>query len=129
MQARKPRKAKLPVPLERLEQMAYVSWFYLAYPGKRLAKFNNEGTRSALQTHRLIKEGLLPGVPDIVILVPRKPHHGLYIEFKRRKGGVVSPAQREVINYLNFEGMLAIVACGWDDAREATIKYMNGEKW
>ncbi len=129
MQARKPRKAKLAVPLERLEQMAYVSWFYLAYPSKKLAKFNNEGTRSALQTHRLIKEGLLPGMPDIVVLVARKPWHSLLIEFKRRKGGVVSPAQKETITYLNSEGMLAIVAFGWDDAREATIKYMNGEKW
>ena len=129
MQARKPRKAKLAVPTERSEQRSFVKWFYMQYPNKRLAKFCNEGKRTELQTSLLIYEGMLVGAPDMVIFVARRPYHGLLIEMKRRKHGIVSKAQQEQIAYLNSEQYLAIICFGWDDAREATIKYMNGEKW
>lgn len=115
-------------PTERQEQRAYVSWFYKAYPGERLAKFCNEGRRTAAQTRLLISEGLYVGVPDIVVCTKRAAFGALFIEMKRRRGGIASDAQKLAIAHLNANGYLALICRGWDEAREATIKYMQGEK-
>ncbi len=125
--AKRPRKRA--VPKERSEQRNFVKWFYLQYPNEKLAKFHNEGARTPLQAHLAALEGLLPGACDLNIPIARKPYHGLYIEFKRISGGVVSKAQAQVIEYLNSRGYKAIICCGWDAARIATIEYMNGESW
>lgn len=94
-----------------------------------MAKFHNEGIRTELQTRLLLMEGLLPGIPDLWVLAARKPFHGLLVEFKRRKGGVVSEAQERIIAHLNAKGYKAVICRGWDEAREATIAYMSGEVW
>lgn len=123
------KKPKINPPKERIEQRAFVKWFYLAYPQEKLAKFFNDGIRHPIQATVMALEGLLKGMPDVMIPVPRKPHHGLLIEFKRTSGGVVSKEQEKIIEYLNARGYKAIICCGWDAAREATIEYMKGEVW
>lgn len=124
-----PRKAKAPIAKERSEQRAFVRWFALQYPGELLAKNCNDLVRNERQAFLMALEGLLPGMPDVCIMAPRKPWHSLFIELKRRRGGIVSDAQKEIIARLNKVGYLAIVCYGWDEARNATIKYMQGERW
>ena len=68
----------------------------------------NGGLRSKATALKLWKEGVQSGVPDLIILdpPPAKTAVGTALEFKRRKGGVVSAAQ---------EGWLeAFAARGWE---------------
>ena len=88
-----------PIPTEDEEQFALIDWLELC--GLRFAHVPNSTFTKhmsvKMKNHRL---GVRPGVPDLMILIP--PHrskdgegHLLWVELKRRKGGVVSKEQRE----------------------------------
>lgn len=86
----------------------------------------NGGARDIQTAARLKKEGVVPGVPDYLLLVPRSGYHGMAIELKRRNGGVLSAAQIEIIELLNGHGYYAAVAGGWESARDLILQYLNG---
>ena len=99
------------IPTEHEEQRAFVSWFRKTFTGVLIAAIPNGGQRSKSQGAKLMLEGVLPGMPDLFI-----PAWGLFIEFKRRKGGSLSPEQKEVIPQLEAAGYRVIVAKGCHDA-------------
>lgn len=64
--------------------------------------------RTAIKAKR---EGMRKGVPDLFV-----PKWKLWIEFKRSKGGTVSPEQKEWHEYLEDHcGDIVIIARGCDD--------------
>lgn len=79
----------------------------------------------SITAKRLIREGMRPGVPDMFLPVPSKPFNGLFIELKRKVGGVVSSAQQEWIDSLQAQGYRAVVCNGFDEARETIIEYLD----
>ena len=97
---------------EHQEQKLFVKWFELQYPKVRLFAIPNGGNRNARTGAMLKLEGVRKGVPDIFI-----PEWRLWLEFKISKGGRVKPEQREWIDYLNGCGYTAIVANGFDVAK------------
>ena len=86
----------------------------------------NGGSRNRIEAHNLKLEGVKAGVPDICLPVPCGNYHGLYIELKRTKGGVVSDAQKEWIEMLNGRGYLAVVAKGANEAIKVISDYLKG---
>jgi hypothetical protein len=112
-------------PTEAKEQKAFVSWMRLQYPDVIIFSVPNHLIRSQAQAMNEYSMGLLVGVPDLAIMEPRGPWHGLFIEMKRREGGIVSGAQDSVIARLNDKGYHAIVAQGWHEAMEATQEYFS----
>lgn len=99
------------VPLEHDEQVAFVHWFRLQFPHVKILAIPN-GTRASIGAAiKAKKEGVSSGVPDLYI-----PAWKLWVEMKRQKGGVVSPEQKEWIQYLESIGDRVIVARGWVDA-------------
>lgn len=116
------------VPTESEEQQLLISWVRRSlgkYPElNMLYHVTNEGKRSPATGARLKAEGLQPGVPDLCLAVARGEHHGLYIEMKRTKGGRVSPEQARWIEKLSREGYVAVVCRGWEQAREAILRYL-----
>ena len=115
-------------PRESVEQQTLIKWARLArgkYPElDMLYHITNEGKRSVVTGARLKSEGLKPGVPDLCLAVARGGAHGLYIEMKRTKGGRVSPEQARWIEKLSREGYVAVVCRGWEQAREAILRYL-----
>lgn len=77
----------------------------------------NGGARSAATAGKLKAEGVKPGVPDLCLPVPRAQWHGLYLEMKRERGGVLSPQQRWWLAELERQGYL-VTRC---NGREAAI--------
>lgn len=124
-------RSDLLVPLEDEEQMALVDWLELC--GLRFAHIPNSTYTKhmsvKMKNHRL---GVRPGVPDLMVLVsPERSKDGeghlIWIEMKRRKGGVVSPEQRAWLTafmMLESPNIHAVVAKGWDEAREAVLEYL-----
>ena len=112
-------------PTEAREQKAFVRWFTLQYADDILFSIPNHLIRSPAQAMNEFALGLRKGMPDLGILRPCGPYHGLFVEMKRSTGGIVSEAQETMIAKLNYRGYKAIVAEGADEAMQATKDYMN----
>jgi hypothetical protein len=108
------------IPSEHIEQARFVSWFRQKYKGVRIFAIANGGWRSPATGARLKAEGVSRGVPDLFV-----PAHNLWIEMKRSKGGVLSPEQRDWINYLEMLGNTVFVCHGADHAKDAVDKFFS----
>ena len=101
---------------EHLQQVRLVSWFRRSYPNTRIFAIPNGGHRGASQGASLKAEGVTPGVPDLFV-----PAWLLWLEMKRETGGIVSPVQRDWIQYLEGIGHLVIVGRGFEDAKQQIL--------
>jgi hypothetical protein len=111
------RGAILTAPSEDYEQMLFVQWFKRTYPTIKFFSIPNGGHRHIAVAAKMKATGQSPGVPDLHI-----PAWNLWIEFKRIKGGTVSPAQKDWISYLEGIGHTVIIGRGFENAREQVIK-------
>jgi len=69
--------------------------------------------------------GMKKGVPDLHLPVASRGFHSLYIELKKKKGGVEEPEQIARISRLNDEGNYALFCYGIAQAID-TIKWYLG---
>ena len=74
------RPVKKPIHHEEAEQVAVVN--YCAVRNIPIFAVPNGGHRNALEAKNLKRSGVKAGVPDLVIPLPNKTHHGLFIEMK-----------------------------------------------
>lgn len=118
-------------------QTACVSWFRLAYPKWALLLFAvpNGGRRDAVTGARLKAEGVVPGVSDLILLVPapRIEHdeyiglwHGFCIEMKTLKGRQTE-SQKAWQRKVEAEGYRYEVVRTLDQFMAAINFYMNGK--
>ena len=77
-------------------QCACVRWFNLQWPQYRglLFAVPNGGARSKATAGKLKAEGVVPGVADLILLVPKQWAFALCIEMKTSKGRQ-SPEQKQ----------------------------------
>lgn len=118
---------------EHSEQAAVIQWkninlyrypdlaWLLAVPnGAKLPYTKNKfGKRFSPQAHRLLAEGLLPGVSDLFLPVPRWGFHGLWIEMKVGNNKP-TPDQLAFMEAMNRYGYLA-TACWYQTMTIRTI--------
>lgn len=104
-----------PTPTEAEEQATLVEWLELK-GWKFTAIPNSTYTTSHAQKFKNYRQGLRPGLPDLLIVLPRR--QGLaFVEMKRTKGGTLSQVQREWIDALDvIDGVCAKVCYGADEA-------------
>jgi hypothetical protein len=114
------------VPKESDEQIMFVTW--LKKHGIRVSASANGGWRNLFEAMKLKRMGVSPGFPDIEIPFPSGPYHGLYIELKPIKGGRLSDAQQDWLNYLNKNGYYAVRANGYEEAKAVVIQYLSFSK-
>lgn len=68
--------------------------------------------------------GLRRGVPDYMVVTTKGI---MFIEMKRRKGGVLSPKQKEWLKHLNEYGKVPAVECkGFPEAKNALTRFIYG---
>lgn len=101
------------IPSEHQEQVAFIKWFRQQYKGVLIFAIPNAGVRSPQLAAYMKAEGLVPGIPDLCI-----PEWNTWIEFKRVKGGKVSPEQAEIHQRLQAIGHTVLVAHGCEMAIE-----------
>ncbi len=114
--------------LEHAEQCALLKWWRLQYPAKSRLLFAipNGGARNAITGAMLKAEGVLAGVPDLFLAVPAGGRHGLFIELKRRQGGKVSQAQKDMLEALQGAGYMTAICRGWLEAKAVIQSYLAG---
>lgn len=123
------RKQSVPTRYEGDEQEAlfdWAEWQLGLFPElDYMHAIPNGGSRHPAEAARLKKQGVKPGVPDIFLPVPRGRYHGLYIEMKREKTGVVSDDQRKWIHFLESMDFKTTVCFGFDAAKYVIQAYMK----
>lgn len=88
----------------------------------------NGGYRNPKEAARLKAEGVLAGVPDILVAKATSKYHGLFLEFKTPKGRT-SVIQNKVIEKLRDEGYCVRVVRSVDEAWNVLLKYLAEELW
>ena len=124
------------IPSEHAEQVAFVARcrreniFVFSIPNGVLIEDDEEDKKFAkkpkydkyAQINKLKAEGLTAGIPDLFI-----PEYKLFIEMKRRDGGVVSESQKKVHKILRELDYKVEVtngaACAW-----AVVEKERGKK-
>lgn len=113
---------------EHQVQSELVARFRLAYPGLRRVLFAipNGGRRDRRAAGLLKAEGVLAGVPDLMLAVPSGDFSGLFIEVKRPDGrGRVSKEQREVAALLRRQGYRVEVVDSADVGMRVIEEYLT----
>ncbi len=111
---------------EECEQIKFVIW--LQKKGFRLHHSPNGGRRSIVEGAKFKRMGTSAGFPDIEVPYPCGKYHGFYIEMKPEKGGNLSSAQQEWLNYLREKGYFAEKAHGFLEAKEMFEHYISLNK-
>ena len=117
------------LPSEHKEQTDLVSWWNEwgpkhGYPEQALFAIPNGGLRNPRTCAMLKQEGVRAGVPDLFLALKG----GLWIEMKRRQGGIVSTAQTWFHLFLWNQGFHVRVCHGSDEARRAILKHLGAEE-
>lgn len=102
-----------PARTEHVEQREFVSWFRKTFPAIRILAIPNGSQRSRTTGARLKAEGVVAGVPDLLV-----PAWSLWIEMKRADGGAVSAVQKDWHRYLESIDHTVIVCAGFLQAKE-----------
>lgn len=108
-------------------QVGCVNIFRVLYPelSHLLMAIPNGGWRNATTAAKLKAEGVIAGVPDLFLAIPRGEYHGLWIEMKNGKAGRLSDAQKNMIELLRSNGYKCEVCHSALDFRAAVQKYME----
>ena len=85
----------------------------------------NGGKRDPKEAKRLVDEGVLSGVSDLMVAEPVGEYHGLFLEMKRAKGGTVSDKQELFMSRANQRGYKCVVAHGAEEALHLFQEYMQ----
>lgn len=104
------------------EQVLFVNWLNIM--GIRFYAIPNGGSRHLWEAVKLKRTGVVAGVPDLCIPVPANGFHGLYIEMKKKNGGVASEKQLEWLDFLNKQGYKAEIANGCEAAKAIVLQYI-----
>jgi hypothetical protein len=110
---------------ESVEQIKFVQHVRTFYPDLVIFSIPNGGDVSATQRIRLTQEGMLAGVPDVMVMAPDLPV--LAIEFKRPDGkGKVSAEQQAVQVQMEGVGATVRIATSSDQAKGHLAAWMEG---
>lgn len=122
---------KPPVPTEHEEQAVVIAWWSMYAPLKQvdyrlLFAIPNGAHKSPGQAAKFKREGLRPGVPDLLLALPRKGKAGLFLEMKR-VGGKVKPGsdQDQYAQLLRSVGYEVVECAGADQAISIIELYLK----
>lgn len=114
---------------EGMEQAALIAELRVRMPAVADLIYHvpNGGHRLKSVAAKLKQQGVVAGIPDLVLTMARGGFFGLYIEFKATppNDAAISASQHERIRKLNDQGYLAVVCRGHFDAMEQIRAYLR----
>lgn len=107
-------------------QRACVRWFRLAYPklSRLLFAVPNGGKRGIVEASIMKAEGVVAGVADLLLLVPRGEHHALGIEMKTSKGKQNDNQKAWQKDFEEHGGKYVVCRC-FDEFRAEIERYID----
>jgi hypothetical protein len=86
----------------------------------------NGGFRHPKEAARLIREGVLAGIPDLFLPVARQSYYGLYLETKAPQGKL-SPAQIKMHTLLKAQNYAVLTFYSLDQGVQILTSYLTFE--
>jgi hypothetical protein len=111
-------------PEEKAQEMV-VKWLQMQYSRVLFTASVQEHSGNIGRAMRRKRMGYRPGTPDLSIMEIRNGKHGLYVEMKAPKGGVLSPEQKVFLKELETRGYATLVCHGHDEAINGITKYLE----
>lgn len=104
-----------------------MKWFRYKYPNRKLSLFSvpNGGFRNVREAAIMKSEGVVAGVSDLFLAIPRHGFHGLFIEMKTMKGKQ-SDNQKEFALAVGAEGYKYVICRSLDEFIEVVTNYIGG---
>ena len=121
----KPRQAMTSKKSESTEQTILVNRVRQLSPGVVIFAIPNGGGRTKREGGKLKAEGVLPGVPDLMVARANVVYNGLFIEMKKIGSRGMSKPQKEVSARLAAEGYLVATCFGCEEAWNTFQEYMK----
>ena len=111
---------------EHAEKKILIQWFRIQYPRwhKCLWAVPNGGMRHVRTAIKLKEEGLLAGVADLFLMIPKNNKHGMFIEMKAKKGKL-QENQKDFLKIAQSMGYETKVCFGFNDAKNTIINYLQ----
>ena len=112
-------------------QEAIITWSHTiveTYPElKWLFHPANGGYRSGREALSLKRQGVVPGVLDLMLCVPRGGHHGLAIELKIPGSKCLPPSKEQAayIAFLTEQGYCARISNDFQEVKTIILEYLN----
>lgn len=109
-------------------QIQCVRWFRAQYPYLRRLMFharNESGAPSSRKTAIDAAAGVVPGVADLMLMLPSGSFHALAIELKYGKTNQQTPAQRQWQAVMEAAGYKYVVVRSFDDYRDIVNSYLS----
>ena len=110
---------------EHALQVECLQWLRMAYPQVLCYAIPNGGYRTKTTARLMRSEGVMSGIPDLHIPIPRGGYASLYIEMKNGKAGVLSDRQKEMIPRLRGYGNKVVVCRSLEEFRAAVEEYFR----
>lgn len=112
--------------IEHQTQCACVRWFRYQYPNLAMLLYAipNGGARDRVTGAKLKAEGVVAGVADLFLSVPRCGFHGMYIEMKAGKN-TQTESQKEFQRSVESEGYLYKVIRSFDEFMQEVEDYLR----
>lgn len=108
---------------ENEEQRQLIQWCRTRPELQYLFHIPNESVGGQGWLIRNRQLGVKSGVPDLMLPIPMKGYHGLFIEMKTQSGKTTEKQDRW-LSALNTFGYLAVVAHGWREAKAIIEDYL-----
>lgn len=107
-------------------QSECVKWFRYAYPKYKKLFFAipNGGSRNKIEARNLKLQGVVAGVSDTCLAVPRGKYHGLYVEFKYGKNDL-SDDQQEFLKEVAAQGYATGTVWSFDEFSDVILNYLS----
>ena len=114
---------------EYQEQCLLIDWYRLQYKEYKYYLFSipNGEYRHIATAVKLKRSGVLSGVSDLFLMIPKNGYHGMWLEMKAKTGSV-SDKQKEFMAAASSMNYLAVVCYGFDEAKTAITKYLHESK-
>ena len=101
-----------------------VHLFFPTLPDKLLFAVPNGGSRNAIEAVNLKKQGVTPGVADVILQIPKKGYASLCMEFKTSKGRQ-SDEQKEYQRQVEMAGSKYVIVRSVEQAIKTMQSYLK----
>ena len=110
-------------------QATCVQWFDLQYKhlSRLLFAVPNGGSRNIMEAAKLKRTGVRAGVSDLVLAVPRKEYHGMFIELKYGKNKLTE-LQDVFLTEVRLQNYKGVVIRSFEEFKEIIESYLKGEE-
>lgn len=110
---------------EQINVISWAQWQTNAHPElKLLHHCPNGGSRHKAEAVKLKQMGVVAGVPDLCLPVPKGKYIGLYIEMKYDKGRI-EKTQKEFLKTAMKYGHFCVVCYGAEEAIRILQEYIG----